>query len=224
MSFQVIDRNAILEDERQQRIKKIRLLERENRENLPKWVEKQQQNFPTAIPLSNTPTLGQVIVDESQKTATDPDIVYQRAEAKIMQIAPKVATEYILDRLTDKDLYYLVNSWDGISKKLREQYSTKGLDKDIFIRLVKEDSKKFDTDLGGKEIGLSNRGLLRQNQKETETEELTARAAEARQREEDDKRDFEAIVVRNERRNEFRPVFEELRKRFDKKKSNNSRG
>jgi len=106
MSFQVIDRDAILNDERTQRLKKIRLLERENRENLPKWVEKQQQAFPTAIPLSNTPSLGQIITEESQKSATDPDIVYQRAEAKIMQIAPRLATEYILDRLTDKDLFF----------------------------------------------------------------------------------------------------------------------
>jgi hypothetical protein len=96
MSFQVIGRNAILNDEHQQRFKKIRLLERENRENLPKFQEKQAQAFPTALPLSNTPSLGQIITGESQKTAVDPDIVYQRAESKILQIAPKLAKEYIL--------------------------------------------------------------------------------------------------------------------------------
>ena len=37
MSFREIDRNAILEDERVQRLKKIKLLERENRESEPKW-------------------------------------------------------------------------------------------------------------------------------------------------------------------------------------------
>ena len=89
MSFKYIDRNAILDDERIQRLKKIKLLERENRENLPKFQERQLQEFPTAIPLSNIPTLGQVIVDESNKNATDPDIIYQRAETLIMQIAPK---------------------------------------------------------------------------------------------------------------------------------------
>ena len=65
MSFQQIDRNAILEDERVQRLKKIKLLERENRENEPKWKEKQLLSFPNAIPISNTPTLAQIITEEN---------------------------------------------------------------------------------------------------------------------------------------------------------------
>jgi hypothetical protein len=197
MSFREINRDNILNDERVQRLKKIRLLERENRENLPKFQEKQAQAFPTALPLSNTPSLGQIITEESQKTAIDPGIVYQRAESKILQIAPKLVTEYILDRLTDKDLYYMVNSWDGISKKLREQFATKGLDKDIFIKMVKIDAKKFDTDLGTTETGLSNRGLLRQNQLETEADELTAKMAVEKQKQDDDRKAFNDLV--NER-------------------------
>ena len=55
MSFKEIDRNVILEDERVQRLKKIKLLQRENRENAPSWREKQLLSFPNVIPISTTP-------------------------------------------------------------------------------------------------------------------------------------------------------------------------
>ena len=54
MSFTQIDRNSILHYEHIQRLKKIKLLEREERAKPPKWAEKQQLAFPTALPLSNT--------------------------------------------------------------------------------------------------------------------------------------------------------------------------
>jgi hypothetical protein len=66
----------------------------------------------------------------------------------------------------DEEMYYLVNSWDGITKKLREQYSAKGLDKEVFIRLIKAETNKFRTDIASVDVGLSNRGQLRQNQLE----------------------------------------------------------
>ena len=68
MSFREIDRNAILEDERIQRLKKIKLLERENAENAPRWQEKQVLAYPSAIPLSNTPTLGEILTEENTET------------------------------------------------------------------------------------------------------------------------------------------------------------
>jgi hypothetical protein len=52
MSFAFIDRNAILDDERQQRLKRMRLIERENAEMAPFWAEKQKAQFPTAIQLT----------------------------------------------------------------------------------------------------------------------------------------------------------------------------
>ena len=212
MSFQVIDRNAILDDERVQRLKKIKLLERENRENLPKFQEKQAQQFPTALPLSNNPTLGQVISEETQKISLDPEIVFQRAEAKLITIAPKEATDYILDRLDDEEMYYLVNSWDGITKKLREQYSTKGLDKEVFIRLIKADTDKFRADIASVDVGLSNRGQLRKEQSRTQTDELREKL-DKEKREQKMKRDtFNDLV----KRNEFNyTLLDELVKKFD---------
>ena len=143
MSFQEIDRNAILDDEHQQRLRRIKLIERETAEQAPIWAAKQATLFPTALPLSQTSTLGQIITEETQKNAYDADVLYQRAEQKILTIADKTNTEYILDRLENEDLFYLVNSWDGIVKKLRDEYSKSGLDKAIFIDLVKTIWKTF---------------------------------------------------------------------------------
>ena len=147
MSFQPIDRNAILEDEHIQRLKKIKLLQREDRENEPKWKERQLLAFPNAVPLSNTPTLGEILSEENQRGNRDPEIIYQRAEAKIKEIADNTNTQYILDRLENDDLFFLVNSWDGIIKKLRDEYSKTGLDKNIFISLVQSMRKTFNNTL-----------------------------------------------------------------------------
>ena len=75
MSFQEINRNAILEDEHQQRLRRIKLIERETAENAPLWAQKQATLFPQAIPLTQTPSLGQIITQETQKNAYDPDVL-----------------------------------------------------------------------------------------------------------------------------------------------------
>ena len=72
MSFRVIDRNAILKDEHEQRLKRIKLIARETAEMQPIWQAKQASLYPTAIPISETPTLGQVITEEIQKRQRTP--------------------------------------------------------------------------------------------------------------------------------------------------------
>ena len=140
MSFREIDRNAILDDERVQRLKKIKLLEREDRENEPKFKERQILAFPTAIPLSNTPTLAEILTQENQRGSQDPDVVYQRAETKIASISDQKITEYILDRLELPELFYVVNSWDGLVKTIKEKYS-QNIEKDVLIRLIKAETE-----------------------------------------------------------------------------------
>ena len=79
MSFRVIDRNAILNDEHEQRLKRIALIQRETAEMAPIWQAKQASLYPTAIPITDTPTLGQVITQEIQSNASNPDVLLQRA-------------------------------------------------------------------------------------------------------------------------------------------------
>ena len=78
MSFRQIDRNAILADEHLQRMGK-KLIESETLENAPMWQEKQMLAFPSALPLTPTPSLGQVITEEMNKNAYDEDILNQRS-------------------------------------------------------------------------------------------------------------------------------------------------
>ena len=133
MSFRVINRNAILDDEHEQRLRRIKVIKRKKAEMAPIWAAKQASLYPTALPISDTPSLGQVITEEIQKTATNPDIIFQRAELKLKKIADAPSVEYILDRLDDEDLKYLVNSWLGILKELKEKFNSTGLDKDVFF-------------------------------------------------------------------------------------------
>ena len=48
MSFRVIDRNAILDDEHKQRLKRIALIQRETAEMAPFWAAKQASLYPTS--------------------------------------------------------------------------------------------------------------------------------------------------------------------------------
>lgn len=170
MSFSFIDRNKILQDEKANRLKKIALIERENAEMLPLWQEKQAKLFPQAIQLSQIPTLQDVLTEETQKNAMNEDILIQRAESKISQIASKPIVQYILDRLEIQDLFYVVNQWNAIEKKLREEYSTKGLDKDILISLIKDGSGKMLQPINPNVI--TSRGQVRQQQKEEELKQI----------------------------------------------------
>jgi len=155
MSFREIERNAILDDERVQRLEKIKLLERKNREGEPKWKEKQLLSFPNAIPLSNTPTLGQIISGENQRGSQDEEIVYQRAEAKIASLSdPKIA-QYILDRLEPREQFFVVNSFDGLVKTIREKYNQRSIDKDVFIRIIKAETEKIAKDFTNTNIDVT---------------------------------------------------------------------
>ena len=195
MSFKEIDRNAILEDEHVNRLKRIKLIERETAEQAPIWAAKQQTLFPTAIPLSQTPTLGQVISEETQKNAYDEDILFQRAEQKLKTIADNTNTQYILDRLDNQQLYYLVNSWDGILKTLKEKYTTSGLDKNVFVQIIQDNANNLkQTPV----IPMTSRGDLRGQQK-ADAEKLQQDKTDAeRLKLEKEKKAFDALVNKRE--------------------------
>ena len=82
MSFQVTDRNAILADEHVNRLKRIKLIERETAEQAPLWAQKQATLFPQALQMTQTPSLSQIITEETQKNAYDENVLFQRAEQK----------------------------------------------------------------------------------------------------------------------------------------------
>jgi len=169
----VADVNTRLADEREQRLRRIKLIERETAEFAPIWKAKQATLYPTAVPITQTPTLGQVITEEVQKNALNQDALLQRAEQKLLQLADKTNTEYILDRLEDNELFYLVNSWDGIIKELKEKYNSKSLDKNIFIALVKKNAEEQDTKFQGINItDLTSQGKLKKQQKEERLKEI----------------------------------------------------
>ena len=110
MSLKVIDRNAIFNDERKQRLRRIELIERERPETAPIWAAKQASLYRTAIPISQTPTLGQVVTQKIQSNASYPDVLRQKAELKLKKVADAPNIEYIIDCMDEIDLKYLVNS------------------------------------------------------------------------------------------------------------------
>jgi len=199
MSFREIDRYAILEDERVQRLKKIKLLDREDRENEPKWKERQLLAFPNAIPISNTPTLAQIITEENQRGSQDEEIIYQRAEAKIASLSdPKIA-QYILDRLEPREQFFVVNSFDGLVKTIREKFNQKNIDKDSFIRIIKAETEKIAKDFTNTNTDVTQRGKDRLQRVEDEADELTAKLEAERQQQEDDAKAFNILVDKNQK-------------------------
>ena len=153
-------------------MRRIKLIEKKQIENAPQWLEKQQLQFPSALALTPTPSLGQVITEEIQANAYNEDVLRQRAEMKIKEIADIPNTEYILDRLEPEDLYFLVNSWDKIVKKIKEEYSTKGLDKNIFISIIKDGAfqlqQNVDKSPALSQYGQIKEGIVAQRKKEIE--------------------------------------------------------
>ena len=91
-------------------MKKIKLIERETLENAPMWQEKQMLAFSSALPLTPTPSLGQAITEEMNKNAYDEDILNQRSEEKLKQIADSPMLS-IIDRLEPDNMNYLVIFW-----------------------------------------------------------------------------------------------------------------
>ena len=172
--------NVRLADESLQRKIRIRLIERETAEMAPIWQQKQALLYPTALPISQTPTLGQVITEETQKNAMNHDVLYQRAEQKLLQIADKVNVEHILDRLVNEELYVLNNTWDGILKEIKEKYASKGLDKDVFISIVKDKTANLANDVlsttfSGKQFPLTTKAQIKEQQKQDALDELQDR-------------------------------------------------
>ena len=220
MSFREIDQQTIQDDARIQRLLKMKIIEMETKENAPKWREQQMLRFPQAIPISDVPTLGQIISEEKAESATNEEMLYQRAELKLNTIAPKTSVEFILDRLSRQDLYYLNNSWDGLLKKLREEYSTKGLDKMAFVGIIKSSSSQFfDVDDFEKEdiIGLTDRGENRKKNIQQQIDELQKKIDEQNEQQQQDIEVFEEKVSRaqNER---IKAQNERIKKKKDDKK------
>ena len=77
MLFRTIDCNAILKDEHEQRLRRNKLKEREMAEMAPIWAAKQASLYPTALPITQTPSLGQAITQEIQSNSFNPDVLLQ---------------------------------------------------------------------------------------------------------------------------------------------------
>ena len=69
-----------MHDENKNRLRRIKLIEREQVENAPIWLEKQQLQFPSAISLTSTPSLGQAISKEMQTNSYNEDVFRPLAE------------------------------------------------------------------------------------------------------------------------------------------------
>ena len=85
----------------------------------PIWAAKLASLHPTALPISQIPSLGQVTTQEIQSNTSNPNVLLQRAELKLKEVADAPNIEHILDRLDKIDWKYLVIAWNGIIKKLK---------------------------------------------------------------------------------------------------------
>ena len=97
---------------------------------------RQAQQFPNALNLIPSDSLEKVVLSEAEKGSTDKLILYGKAEKLLMDISNPTNAEYILDRLDFNDIYTMVNTWDALMKKIKEQFVKSGLDKNLFIQSI----------------------------------------------------------------------------------------
>jgi hypothetical protein len=125
--------------------------------------EQQALKYPNTISVSNEPSLGMLIANERDSSINSDSLQsYSLARNQLLTIADGETSDYILDRLNDKEIQTLNQRFPKIIDTLTTEY--KNIDKDKFIELIKADStdtQKYD---------LSDRGVTRLNRMKTDSE------------------------------------------------------
>ena len=89
-------------------VQRIKLIERETAEQINRTRD--CNAFSYCNPINTNPNPDVLLQREKQKNAFDPEVLLQRAEQNFKEIADNTNMKYILDRLEDDDLFFLVNS------------------------------------------------------------------------------------------------------------------
>ena len=115
----------------------IENIRREQEENQAIWQEKQIELYPKSLVLSKTPTLQEVLIEENGKLSRDENLNYDRALANLLTLANKETALYILDNLTPPQIFTMNQQWSAVVQRVKKNYAKVGLDKDVFLALIR---------------------------------------------------------------------------------------
>ena len=138
----------------------IRLEQRQLEENAPKWKEKQMKLYDNLTNISSVPSLGEVIQNQMKDQVVVDKIhkfenVKDDAKLIMQKYASEEVTDYVLKRLSDDEMQYLIYYNAKIIHDLKKN-NTK-IDKDTFVRVVQDLAQKNTVPLNDKvEPGLED--------------------------------------------------------------------
>ena len=130
-------RKIIQDDDAFQRQIAIQNMKRAETEAKAIWQERQMELYPSGLKVSGTPTLQQVLIEENNKSTKDEQTNYDRAMSNLQHLATKETAGYILDRLSPEQIFAMNLQWNAVLLRVKKNYTKTGLDKDVFVAMVK---------------------------------------------------------------------------------------
>lgn len=136
----IVDKNAILvRDEAVQRQIAINLQKKFEPISKALFREKQAETYLNTLMVSNEPTVANLIANARDSVLQNDELQsYSLARNNLLSIADQDTTDYILDRLEDRDISTLNQRFPAFIKILTTKY--KNIDKNKFIELIKNES------------------------------------------------------------------------------------
>jgi hypothetical protein len=127
---------VLLADNSAERKTRIRLDEKANEESKAYWNAKQLQTYPNLTQITqNSPSMANIITKEVQAKADDDQVQYGLAIENLKSVADLAHAEYIIDRLSTQEIFYLNTYFTGIVLNMRKK--SKQMSKDVFVNFVK---------------------------------------------------------------------------------------
>ena len=139
----------------------IQNIKREEKESKAIWFERQLELYPQGLVVSNVQSLQEVIIDENNQLIKDEEFNYNKALSSLLHLADKTTGQYILDRLSTREIFAMNQMWNAVMLRVKKNYTTTGLDKDVFISMVKSLNDPFYDNHQDTEDLLSDRGRNR---------------------------------------------------------------
>ena len=179
-------RIAQQQDEEKNRLIAIANIKRDEAVAQAKWAEKQREEYTGALVVNNIPSLQDVLISENDKAVNDQSTNYALAEKHLLSIANKDTVNYILDRLEEVEIFALNQQWDLVVSKLKKEYTKTGLNKNVFISLIKNISENFIDKNNDYENNLSEKGFGRLTEEQKRAQEIQ-KELDAKKKEDDDR-------------------------------------
>ena len=126
-------RITLLNSDRQNNAIAIKNLAKESQDNAPAWYQKQMETYGNQIPITPTPSLGQLITADTDARSSNLALSRNDLVQKLLSISSQEIAQYVIGRIPDSAVQILNMVWTGILHDLKKTYSVKGLSKENLV-------------------------------------------------------------------------------------------